>query len=152
MPRLVLLLIFSLCLLHHAGGQRLLPYTWEDFVTSMTEDEDEEEGGNRNEWIEELRLLHEHPRDINNATPEALMQVPTLTEEAVEQIHAYIYLHGAIQTLGELRLIPGISEEMLRVLPLFIRIQPLANIQGNKGKRKKRLRGSMDYRTDIPFY
>ena len=54
MPRLVLLLIFSLCLLHHAGGQRLLPYTWEDFVTSMTEDEDEEEGGNRNEGIEEL--------------------------------------------------------------------------------------------------
>ena len=152
MPRLVLLLIFSLCLLHHAGGQRLLPYTWEDFVTSMTEDEDEEEGDNRNEWIEELRLLHEHPLDINNAAPEALMQVPTLTEEAVEQIHAYIYLHGAIQTLGELRLIPGIDEEMLRVLPLFIRIQPQDNIQENKGKRKKRLRGSMDYRTDIPLY
>ena len=92
MPRLVLLLIFSLCLRFQAGAQRLLPYTWEDFVTFMAEDEEAEEEGNRDEWLEELRLLHEHPLDINHASPEALLQVPTLTEETVEQIHAYIYL------------------------------------------------------------
>lgn len=151
MPRLVLLLIFSLCLRFQAGAQRLLPYTWEDFVTFMAEDEEAEEEGNRDEWLEELRLLHEHPLDINHASPEALLQVPTLTEETVEQIHAYIYLHGAIQSMGELRLIPGITENMLRVLPLFVRIVP-ETAAPQRQQKKERLQGSMDYRTDFPLY
>lgn len=152
MPRLILLLIFSLCLRLHAGAQRLLPYSWEDFVTSIAEEEELDEEDSRHEWLEELRILHEHPLDINNASPEALMQVPTLTEEAVEQIHAYIYLHGALQTMGELRLVPGITEEMLRILPLFVCIQPQTAVQEKGGKGRKRLQGSMDYRTDIPLY
>ena len=151
MPRLIVLLILGLCIWHKTSAQRLLPYSWEDFVTSITQEEnlDEEEGGD--EWLEDLKMLHENPLDINKATTEELLQVPTLTESAVEQIHAYIYLHGAVQSMGELRLIPGLTEYMLRMLPLFVCIRH--DTATNRPKlQKPRPSGSVDYRTDIPLY
>lgn len=113
----------------------------------FSEEVDEEDG---DEWLMELTELHEHPLDLNNALPEDLLRVPTLTEGAVEQIHAYIYLHGAIQSVGELRLVPGLTEEMLRVLPLFVRFTPKTSVWRTSNKPK--WEGRVDYRTDVPMY
>ncbi len=144
--RVILLLLFCLCF-WPVNAQRLIPYTWEDYVTRISEEVDE---GDSDEWLTELTELHEHPLDLNNALPEELLRVPTLTEGAVEQIHAYIYLHGAIQSMGELRLVPGLTEEMMRVLPLFVRFTPKTSARQSSYKPK--WEGNADYRTDVPMY
>lgn len=144
------LFLLLLCLRIPAVAQGLVPYMWEDYVTRLAEERetDEEEGGD--EWLDELMELHENPLDLNNASPEELLQVPTLTEEAVEGIHAYIYLHGAIRSYGELRLVPGLTEEMMRVLPLFVRFTPETSAW--RPTYKPKWEGNVDYRTDVPLY
>lgn len=74
--------------------------------------------------LELLRELYEHPLDINTATVEDLQQLPFLTDMQIEQIHAYIYLHGKIQTLAELRLVPLMDEVTRRRISLFVAPSP----------------------------
>lgn len=83
-------------------------YTWDNFVQEYTEglltsDDDSHEGydpssdGTLHEWdaqLQELRMLHDQPMNINAATREELLRLPFIDEQQAEEIHAYIYLHG----------------------------------------------------------
>lgn len=144
----------ALCLLCAAAeAQGLLPYSWDEFVTLYAErradwqDEGEED---TDEWLAELTLLHERPIDLNNSTREQLLQIPTITPAAAEQIHAYVFQFGPVESMGELRLIPGLSPETLRVLPLFARLGSYTTLWSRA--RPPRWRGSAELRTDIPLY
>ena len=95
-------------------------YTWDDFVDEFTTDDELAEEENWTLFLEELKMRHEHPLNINTATREELSQLPFLSENQIEQIHAYIYLHGTLKSLGELRLIPLIDEDTRRKLGLFV--------------------------------
>lgn len=135
-----------------AAAQRMEPYTWDDFVTRYAElrAEDDTDEADDEEWLTELSLLHENPIDLNNSQLEQLLHIPTITAAAAEQIHAYIYQNGAIQTAGELRLVPGLTSEMLRVLPLFVRLGGSSTVWSRPYKPK--WQGSVDYRFDVPLY
>ena len=94
--------------------------TWQDFVEEMADDEYAEEEG----WtgqMEELALLAAHPIDINTATREQLQRLPFLSDEQIEDIHTYIFLHQGMRTLSELMAIPSIDFRTRRYLSLFLR-------------------------------
>ena len=123
---------------------------WDDFVEEYTSDVERAEEEDLQMHLQELKELAEHPLNINTASVEDLLQLPFLSEAQIEQIHAYIYLHGQMQTLSELRLVPLIDETTRRRLSLFVYAEPL------KKEEDKRLfghlRNDFSTRLDIPLY
>ena len=141
-----LLLIFCLLGTSSLSAQ----YDWEDFVEEYTSDEERAEEEDLQLHLQELKELSEQPLNINTATVEDLLQLPFLSETQIEQIHAYIYLHGQMQTLAELRLVPLIDEVTRRRLSLFVYAEPV------RKEPDKRLFGHLhsDFSTrlDVPLY
>ena len=60
--------------------------------------------------------MHESPLNINTATREELSQLPFLTFKQIEDIHAYIYMHGPMLSLGELQLTGSLDYETRKML------------------------------------
>lgn len=126
-------------------------YSWDDFVEDFSAgDEQLLEAEDRMVYLEELKLLHEHPLNINTASIEDFQQLPFLTEQQIESIHAYIYLHGQMRTLGELLLLPLMDAQTYRWLHLFVYAGEA------RGKEKDdlfgHLKNDLSLRTDIPLY
>ena len=87
----LLLFLFFMLLASSLSAQK---YDWDDFVEEYTSDVERAEEEDLQLHLQELRELSEHPININTATVEDFLQLPFLSEEQIEQIHAYIYLHG----------------------------------------------------------
>ena len=98
----------------NTGNQR-----WESVLETLLSDEELS-----SDAIEELSVLyeslHEMPLNINTATREELMQLPFLTDRQVEDIHAYIYMHGPMLTLGELQLTGSLDYNTRQFLSYFV--------------------------------
>ncbi len=90
----------------------------EQLVSSTDEDTDP---GQTVLYFEEL---HDNPLNINLASPWQLLSLPFLSENDVEEISAYLYLHGPLLSMGELRLIPGLDYEKRQLLQHFVYIGP----------------------------
>ena len=92
---------------------------WESVLETLLSDEDLSL-----EALEELSFMyesmHESPLNINSATREELARLPFLTDRQIEDIHAYIYMHGPMLTLGELQLTGSLDWETRRLLRLFV--------------------------------
>ena len=78
-----------------------------DFLEGVIEDiavnnENEKEINWENE-IEELSERISQPINLNSATKEQLEQLPFLTDLQVENLLAYVYIHGQMQTVYELQ-------------------------------------------------
>ena len=73
-------------------------YSWEEFVEKISVDE-YEDGEDLSPLLEELAALHEHPFNLNTATKEDLEQLPFLDGEEIEEILAYVYRYGPMQSL-----------------------------------------------------
>lgn len=126
-------------------------YGWQDFLREISVSIDEElvETPEWQDYIEELQEMHEHPLNVNTATIEQLQRLPFLTDDDIEAIHAYIYLHGSMQTLSELMLIPSISTETRHKLTLFLYAEmPTTNTRNLFA----RLRQEVTARMDFPLY
>ena len=123
---------------------------WDDFVEEYTSDVERAEEEDLQSHLQELKELSEHPLNINTASIEDLLQLPFLSEAQIEQIHAYIYLHGQMQTLAELRLVPLIDDVTRKRLSLFMYAEP------EKKEEDKRLfnhlRNDFSTRLDVPLY
>ena len=143
----LLLFLFFMLLASSLSAQK---YDWDDFVEEYTSDVERAEEEDLQLHLQELRELSEHPININTATVDDFLQLPFLSEEQIEQIHAYIYLHGQMQTLAELRLVPLIDDATRRRLSLFVYAEP------EKKEEDKRLfsylRNDFSSRLDIPLY
>ena len=129
------LLLFLACLLLVSSVSA--QHAWEDFVEEYTSGAIETEEGNLQQHLLDLKELYEHPMNINEAGVDDLMQLPFLSEAQIEQIHAYIYLHGQMQTLAELRLVPLLDEVTRRRLSFFVYAEP------QKPEEKVRLFGAL---------
>ncbi len=141
-------------------------YTWDNFVEEYTEgllsnDDDSEmpSDASRNdmlqEWdaqLQELRLLHDSPMNINTATREELLRLPFLDEEQVEEIHAYVYLHGPLQTQGELRLVPLLDSRTRRFLSLFVTFGNAPPATTRRHKPLTPVSNTLTTRLDVPLY
>ena len=143
------LLLSLLCLLL-ATSLHAQQYDWDDFVEEYTSDVERAEEEDLQQHLQELKELSEHPLNINTASIEDFLQLPFLSEKQIEQIHAYIYLHGQMQTLAELRLVPLIDDVTRRRLSLFVYAEPMQ--QNAKDKLFGSLRHDFSTRLDIPLY
>lgn len=149
MPRLAVTLVLLWGVLFSLHAQS---YGWQDFLSEITSlSEEEAESDEWLQYVQELQVIHENPFNINTATVADLQQLPFLNQQQIEAIHAYIYLHGQMQTLGELKLVPTLDAKARRCLPLFV-------YAGKPEKRTKfsdlfaHLRHDFSTRLDIPLY
>lgn len=143
--RFLLLLFFLLCV-----SSLSAQYDWDDFVEEYTSDVERAEEEDLQLHLQELKERSEHPLNINTATVEDLLQLPFLSEAQIEQIHAYIYLHGQMQTLAELRLVPLLDEVTRRRISLFVYAEP--EQQEVKDRLLEHLRNDFSTRLDVPLY
>ena len=154
----LLLFLLLLCPLCEVLAQSSSPsvevrsglYNWDDFVEEYTSDVERAEEEDLQLHLQELRELSEHPLNINTATVEDFLQLPFLSEAQIEQIHTYIYLHGEMQTLAELRLVPLMDEVTRRRISLFV----YAGTERQEGKEQTfaKLRNEVSTRLDVPLY
>lgn len=127
-------------------------YTWDDFLYEYTTDEEQAEDEQWTLWLEELKAIHEQPMNINTASVSDLQRLPFLDEAQIEQIHAYIYLHGTMQTLGELRLVPLLDSATRRRLALFVYAGPPPPSDSKARQLLSHLHSTFTARTDVPLY
>ena len=92
---------------------------WESALETLLSDEELPEDA-----LEELSLmyesLHEMPLNINTATRDELSMLPFLTDRQIEDIHAYIYMHVPMLTLGELQLTGSLDYNTRQLLRHFV--------------------------------
>ena len=152
MKRLVLLLTVLMMVMSEARGQAAL--TWQEFVDEVADDEYAEQQG-WTEHMEELAQLAAHPLDINTATREQLSMIPFLSEEQIEEIHTYIFLHRGMRTISELMAIASIDYTTRRYLSLFLYADQAVFARKDTTTLRsllKEARHEVQSRIDVPLY
>lgn len=97
---------------------------WERYFNELGVMEDMESASWESVY-ELLSELEEHPLNINAATREDLERFPFLTAQQVEDICAYLYQYGSMQTLGELAMIESLDYDTRQLLSLFVCAEPV---------------------------
>ena len=93
---------------------------WEENLEQLSADEEE-----RN-WEDELETLSarlQEPVNINAATKRQLEEFPFLTDIQIENILAYVYINGQMQTLYELQLVAEMDRQTIELLLPFVCIK-----------------------------
>ena len=124
---------------------------WEENLEQLSADEEE-----RN-WEDELEVLSarlQEPVNINTATKRQLEEFPFLTDIQIENILAYVYINGQMQTLYELQLVAEMDRQTIELLLPFVCIK---TVEGSS--RYPSLKTVLKYaeqevltRLDIPLY
>lgn len=126
---------------------------WESVLEILLSDEELSQDAHE-ELADLYESLHETPLNINTATREDLSMLPFLTERQIEDIHAYIYMHGPMLTLGELQLTGSLDYNTRQLLREFV-------YAGDVPPQKERIRldnvlkygrSELVARMDIPLY
>ena len=124
---------------------------WEENLEQLSMD------GEENNWEDELEelsnRLHE-PVNINVATKRQLEEFPFLTELQIENILAYVYIHGQMQTVYELQLVEAMDKRTIELLLPFVCVKVVED-----DFRYPSLKTILKYgrqevltRMDVPFY
>ena len=127
--------------------------SWETVLETLLSDEELS-----SDALEELSFMyesmHESPLNINTATKEELQQLPFLSDRQIEDIHAYIYMHGPMLTLGELQLTGSLDYATRRLLREFVYAGevPVKREKISLDDLLKDGRNEVVVRTDIPLY
>ena len=147
--RLLLAALLMGCCFFPLSAQSLLP--WEDDLEELAEATGTE--GWEDE-LEELSHRLQEPLDLNAATREQLELFPFLTARQVENILAYVYVHGPMQSLYELQLVDGMDRRAIRLLQPFVCAKPVAEKRGfpSPGNILRFGRHEALLRLDVPFY
>ena len=124
---------------------------WEENLEQLSADEEE-----RN-WEDELEVLSarlQEPVNINTATKRQLEEFPFLTDIQIENILAYVYINGQMQTLYELQLVAEMDRQTIELLLPFVCIKTVKD-----PSRYPSLKTVLKYagqevltRLDIPLY
>lgn len=147
MFRFAVFLVFYCLVMHPVSSQTT---EWDEFLQEFSIDDEIEDLEGWTLCLEELKDLHEHPMNINTANREDLMRLPFLSESQIEELHAYIYLHGEMKTLGELRLLRQMDEKTMDWMHLFTYA---GKVEGEKSNGIfAHLKSDLSSRVDIPLY
>ena len=84
-------------------------YPWEEVMENLSISDEEGDTRNWENELEELTDLVNNPVNINSATKEQLQRFPFLNDVQIENLLAYIYIHGSMQTVYELQLVEGVG-------------------------------------------
>lgn len=125
---------------------------WEENLEQLSTDEEEK---NWEDELEELSNRLREPLNINVATKRQLEEFPFLTDIQIENILAYIYVHGQMQTLYELQLVETMDKRTIELLSPFVCVKAVENTSSSSPSLKTMLKyGKQELltRLDIPFY
>lgn len=115
-----------------------------------------DEGETRN-WENELQELTErmnNPVNINVATKEHLEQFPFLTDVQIENLLAYVYIHGQMQSIYELQLVEEMDRRTIEYLLPFVCVKPMRKRESFPSWKQVLTYGKHEFitRFDIPLY
>lgn len=124
----------------------------EENLEQLAIENDEEH--NWEDELEELSQRLQEPVNINIATKHQLEQFPFLTDIQIENILAYVYIHGQMQTLYELQLVGELDKRTIDLLLPFVCAQPVENKPGYPSLKTLLKYGKQEIltRLDVPFY
>ena len=71
----------------------------EELMEELSVNNDEEREIDWTDEIEELSQRMEQPVQLNSATREQLESIPFLNDRQIENLLAYLYIHGPMQTI-----------------------------------------------------
>lgn len=125
---------------------------WEENLEQLAMESEEEH--NWEDELEELSRRLQEPVNINVATKYQLEQFPFLTDDQIENILAYVYIHGQMQTLYELQLVGELDKRTIDLLLPFVCVQPVENKPGYPSLKALLKYGKQEIltRLDVPFY
>lgn len=113
-----------------------------------------EEEHNWEDELEELsQRLHE-PVNLNTATKQQLEQFPFLTDIQIENLLAYVYIHGQMQTIYELQSVAEMDKRTIELLLPFVCVQAVEESRGYPDLKTILKYGKHQIltRLDVPFY
>ena len=126
-------------------------FLWEESIEQISMDEEEK---NWEDELEELSNRLQEPVNINVATKRDLEQFPFLTDIQIENILAYVYIYGQMQTIYELQLVKDMDKRTIDLLSPFVCTMPVP--EKNTFPRLKTLlkygKQEVLTRLDVPFY
>lgn len=93
--------------------------SWESVLEELLSDEELPESV-LEELAEYYEQLRASPLNINTATSDELESLNILSPSQIEAIHAYIYMYGPMETLGELQLTGGLDWRTRQILRFFV--------------------------------
>lgn len=113
----------------------------------------EEEYGWEDE-LEELSRRLQEPVNLNAATKRQLEQFPFLTDIQIENLLAYVYIHGQMQTIYELQLVEEMDKRTIDLLLPFVCVRAVKAGRGYPALKSILKYGKHETlaRLDVPFY
>lgn len=137
-----------------SNAQNGLNTSFENVLEDLSIPDDEGDSRNWENELQELAELINSPVNLNSATKEQLEQFPFLNDLQIENILAYIYIHGQMQTIYELQLVEDMDRKTIEILLPFVCVKPV-----NNAKKQLTLRQLVKYgkhevitRFDTPLY
>ena len=126
----------------------------DDVMEDISVNNDEEEELNWENVIEELSERIQQPVNLNSATKEQLEQFPFLNDIQIENLLAYVYINGQMQTIYELQLVEEMDWETIHYLLPFVCVQPVHKREAYPSLKSIFKYGKHELltRMDIPFY
>ncbi|MGN0047717.1 MAG: helix-hairpin-helix domain-containing protein [Bacteroides sp.] len=150
-----LLLYGLLCISIGMQAQQVtLLVPWQEELEQLGMNGEEETDADWQDELEELARRMEEPLDLNTATRKQLEQFFFLTDKQIENLLAYVYLHGPMQTVSELQMVEEMDRESInRLLPLVC-VKPVQKGGGVPGFKQVMKYGRHEWltRLDIPLY
>lgn len=113
-----------------------------------------EEGTNWEDELEELSRRLQEPVNINTVTKRQLEQFPFLTDIQIENLLAYVYIHGQMQTVYELQLVEEMDKRTIELLLPFVCVQAVEEERGYPALKTILKYGRQEAlaRADVPLY
>ena len=124
---------------------------WEENIEQLSMDEEEK---NWEDELEELSNRLQEPVNINVTTKRELEQFPFLSDIQIENILAYVYIHGQMQTIYELQLVEEMDKHTIDLLLPFVCVHPVPEKIGFPRLKSLLKYGKQEVltRLDVPFY
>lgn len=124
---------------------------WEENIEQLSMDEEEK---NWEDELEELSNRLQEPVNINVTTKRELEQFPFLSDIQIENILAYVYIHGQMQTIYELQLVEEMDKHTIDLLLPFVCVHPIPEKTGFPRLKSLLKYGKQEVltRLDVPFY
>ena len=112
----------------------------------------EEEYGWEDE-LEELSRRLQEPVNLNAATKQQLEQFPFLTDIQIENLLAYVYIYGQMQTIYELQLVEEMDKRTIDLLLPFVCVRAVKAGRGYPALKSILKYGKHETlaRLDVPF-
>lgn len=107
------------------------PQSWHELMDEVMTSDDAADDASptlAEESYELLEQLEQHPLDLNRASREELEQLPFLSAQQVMDIEEYLYRHGPMRSLGELRMVRSLDYRQIELLPFFVFVSDTADV------------------------